>query len=244
MDKHYRYEGDELELFRDAVNWKRYFARRISAFIGSTVLEVGAGLGATSILLDNGTATSWTMLEPDERMYRQLQSPDHQLPKNRIVKHGTIADANQYYDTILYIDVLEHIKDDKEEMEAAAARLNPGGYLVVLSPAFNFLYSEFDKAIGHHRRYTKKDLLNLRPPDTTPVFSKYLDSAGFFASTMNKVILHQSYPTKKQVAFWDRMLIPLSRITDPLFLYSFGKTILVAWQKAANSNDQKIQTGQ
>jgi ubiquinone/menaquinone biosynthesis C-methylase UbiE len=243
MDKHYQYEGNELELFREAVNWKQYFARKIKPYIGSTVLEVGAGIGATTSILNDGTATSWTMLEPDERMFHQLQSKSHHLPKNVILNHGTITDASQQYDTILYIDVLEHIKNDRQELEAAAASLNPGGFLVVLSPAFNFLYSEFDKAIGHHRRYTKRELVKLRPSNTALVYSKYLDTAGFLASAMNKIILHQAYPTKKQVKFWDKMLIPLSRITDPLFLYSFGKTILVAWQKAANSNDQGIQTG-
>lgn len=69
------------------------------------------------------------------------------------------------FDTILYIDVLEHIADDRAELVEAARRLNPGGYLVVLSPAHQWLFTAFDAAIGHVRRYTAKSLRGFRLPD-------------------------------------------------------------------------------
>lgn len=59
----------------------------------------------------------------------------------------------------------------------------------------------------------------------------YLDSVGFFASLMNKLLLRQSYPAKRQVQVWDQLMIPVSRITDRIFFYSFGKSILAVWKK-------------
>jgi len=58
-----------------------------------------------------------------------------------------------------------------------------------------------------------------------------MDSMGFFASLVNKLLLKQSYPTHKQVQWWDKRLIPVSKITDRIFFYSFGKSILAVWKK-------------
>ena len=78
------------------------------------------------------------------------------LPKHCQAITGTLAslDPEVKADTILYIDVMEHIAGDRQEMADAAARLRPGGHLIVLSPAHQWLFSPFDEAIGHYRRYT------------------------------------------------------------------------------------------
>lgn len=231
MESSYRYPGQELELFREAHRWKKYFAAKIKPFIGKNVLEAGAGLGTTTSYLNDGRAQRWTMLEPDEQMFEQLQHSRSSFQNNVVILKGTVSEVPGQYDTILYIDVLEHIEQDREEMSQAAGRLQKGGHLVVLSPAFNFLYSEFDKAIGHFKRYRKNDLQQLAPAELKLICCRYLDSLGFAASAMNKWVLHQSYPTKKQIHLWDRNMIPISRLIDPLFFYSFGKTILAVWQK-------------
>ena len=58
------------------------------------------------------------------------------------------------FETILYISVLEHIKDDKDEIDTALSKLKKGGYLIICVPAHNYMYSKFDKEIGHYRRYS------------------------------------------------------------------------------------------
>ena len=61
------------------------------------------------------------------------------------------------YDTIIYLDVLEHIEHDQKEFLNAFSNLNDGGHLIVSVPAYNFLYSKFDKDFGHYKRYNKAD---------------------------------------------------------------------------------------
>jgi hypothetical protein len=226
-----QYPGQELVLFKDAVVWKKYLAKKIRPYLHGSVLEVGAGLGSTTKILNDGSASAWIMLEPDNRMFRFLNEKKNSLPLNTSIINGTIADVTIKTDTILYIDVLEHIETDQSELSAAAAHLNYQGHLIALSPAFNFLYSEFDKAIGHFRRYTKKEIKKIGPASLELVASHYLDTAGFFASMANRILLHRPYPSGKQVQFWDKCLVPVSRITDRLFLYSFGKSILTIWKK-------------
>lgn len=232
MEENYHYPGDELAFFAQAANWKNYITEKIAPYINGDVLEVGAGIGATTKTLNKGRARSWTMLEPDEQMASALRQNIEQFPSNSVCTQGTIYDVQgRTFDTILYIDVLEHIENDQKELSEAARLLNDGGKLIVFSPAFQFLYSPFDKAIGHYQRYEKASLKKIVPENMQQLSLTYMDTAGFFASAMNKIFLRQSYPTLKQVLFWDRYLVPVSKISDIIFLHSFGKSILGVWQK-------------
>lgn len=233
MSDVFKYPGGELELFQHAVRWKKYFSRIITPYLKGAVLEAGAGIGATTLLLNNGTLPSWVLLEPDEEMSHALKNKCaiHVLPANCTVVKGTTADVSTLFDTILYIDVLEHIADDKAELLKAAELLNPGGHIVVLSPAFPSLFSPFDKAIGHYRRYTKTMMRQSAPSALTCVSNRYYDSVGYFAALMNKLFLRQQYPTIKQVLFWDKWMVPLSTVTDKICLHAFGKSIITIWKK-------------
>ena len=235
MKDRYTYPGEELAFFEKAIHWKSYFASHIKPFTGKNVLEVGSGIGATTSLLNDGSATKWNLLEPDETMCAVLKEKISKQPQfsNCTIYNNTIFELNadQKFDTIIYIDVLEHIENDKEEMARAATLLENGGHLIILSPAYNFLFSPFDKAIGHYRRYTNASLKKAMPEELQQVKMNYLDSVGFFASLANKIMLKQSYPSEKQIRLWDRWMIPVSKWTDKIFLHSFGKSILGVWRK-------------
>jgi SAM-dependent methyltransferase len=229
----YRYEGSELELFSKAVNWKKYLATQLMPYIKGSVLEVGAGIGNTTPFLYNEQVEQWTCLEPDEKLFEQLIILQKGNAVNCIAKKGTLSSLNpdEKFDTIIYIDVLEHIENDRNEVSKAEQHAKAGGHIIVLSPAFSFLYSPFDKAIGHYRRYQRNDLKRLPFSSAELCKLKYLDSFGFLASLANRFFLKQAYPTPKQIAFWDHWLIPFSKIADKVFFYSFGKSILGVWRK-------------
>lgn len=233
MPEEYKYPGEELALFQYAKRWKNYFSKQIKPHIKGKVLEVGAGTGNNTIALNDGTPSLWLMLEPDTKMAEALKKDlqEKKYPANTISRKGTIDDIDQFFDTIIYIDVLEHIEAEAAEIIKAAALLNKGGRIVALSPAFQSLYSPFDKAIGHYRRYTKKMLKEITPPGLRMISCRYYDSTGYFASLMNKVMLKQKMPTIKQILFWDRVLILCSKVTDKLFFHSFGKSIIAVWEK-------------
>ena len=136
------------------------------------------------------------------------------------------------FDTILYIDVLEHIEDDRGEMSRAAELLAPRGTLIVLSPAFPLLFSEFDRSVGHYRRYTRASLAAVMPASLRQVRLRYIDSVGFMASLANRALLRQELPSRRQIALWDRVMIPVSRVLDPLLVHSFGRSILAVYERA------------
>jgi hypothetical protein len=129
----------------------------------------------------------------------------------------------------LYVDVLEHIEKDDQELLKAFALLKKNGKLIVLSPAHQSLYSPFDKKIGHFRRYNKEMLIKISPPNLVLKKMFYLDSLGLFLSLGNRLLLKAEDPTTRQITFWDKLIVPFSRITDRLSFFSFGKTIVAVW---------------
>jgi hypothetical protein len=132
---------------------------------------------------------------------------------------------------VLYMDVLEHIERDADELRSAVSHLRQAGHLLVLSPAHGFLMSAFDRAIGHQRRYDRASLRTLRAPGTTLVRMRYLDSVGIVASLANRLALRQAAPSALQLRTWDRLMVPVSRVTDRLLGYRLGKSILAVWRK-------------
>jgi SAM-dependent methyltransferase len=227
------YPGGELEIFAGAANWKRYWAGHVLPYLGGRVLEVGAGIGANITALD-GACDEWICLEPDRNLARRIAERIAREGRHRWrVLVGTIADVSKFtrFDAILYIDVLEHIEDDRGELAAAARHLEEGGHLVVLSPACPWLFSPFDAAIGHHRRYTSACLEALAPEGVRLVALKRLDSVGMLASAANRYIFRTAAPRSGQVMFWDQAIVPLSRILDPLFAYRLGKSVLAVWRR-------------
>ena len=246
MSEQFEYVGSELEVFAGAVHWKRYFGAQLRSFIQGDVLEVGAGLGGTTKVLCHEAIDSWTCLEPDAQLVEQLRTEiahDSPLGARPIqVTTGTLADvpAGALFDTILYIDVLEHIENDRAEMLAAAQHLSPRGHLIVLSPAHNWLFSPFDQAIGHFRRYTRASLRDAAPQQLELVRLRYLDSVGLLASLANRTVLRSGHPTKSQIRFWDTCMVPLSRFVDPLFGYRVGKSVIGVWRFAKSpAGDQR-----
>jgi SAM-dependent methyltransferase len=236
-----QYIGSELELFSAAVNWKRYFSRLLAPFVGGRVLEVGAGTGSNLTYLYSDAVREWTSLEPDRDLAARIAARIAErvgagnLPGSCQVVCGTTGDLDGHsrFDTILYIDVLEHIADDGAELRRAAGLLAPGGNLIVLSPAHRFLFSPFDAAIGHHRRYSAAQLVGLTPPGCRIRARMMLDSAGLLASLGNRLLLRAKMPTPRQIAFWDRVLVPISRLLDPLTGWTLGKSVVAVWAPEA-----------
>jgi hypothetical protein len=218
--------GSELALFEKASNWKAYWRSVLAPFVHGAVLEAGAGIGANTRLLRELPHSRWTALEPDAALSAQIEGADEVLG-------GTLDQllAERRFDTILYIDVLEHIEDDRAELRHAAAHLNDGGHVIVLSPAHSFLFTPFDSAIGHFRRYTRESLRQAAPTELILRKLVYLDSAGMLASLGNRLLLRRSMPTENQILTWDRLLVPLSRALDPIFAGRVGKSVLGVWSR-------------
>lgn len=231
------YQGRELDLFEQAAHWKRYVARHLSPYVRGNVLEVGAGIGATTEALLDGSQTSWTCLEPDEELAERLRArfpgPYRGVPVSVLRGTTEVLPDDVAFDCVLYVDVLEHLDDDTVELRRAATRLAPGGAIVAVSPACPWLYSPFDRHVGHRRRYSGAALLAATPGELRLERVWHLDAAGLLASLANRMWLSQALPSPRQILIWDRWLVPISRALDPVLGYTAGRSIASIWRRAA-----------
>ena len=229
------YIGGELDLFALATNWKRYIKKEVSNYTTGDVLEVGAGIGAITVALHDGTARRWICLEPDQALARRLKarlvSWMSGSTTNVVVGSLRTFCDNPSFDCILYIDVLEHIEDDRAQIDDAARLVRLGGHIVILAPAHQWLFSEFDRSIGHVRRYNKALLRALMPAGWFEEKLVYMDSVGVLLSLGNVLGLRQSMPTRSQIILWDRVCVSVSRLVDRLFRGTAGKSVLAVWRK-------------
>lgn len=229
----FAYVGSELDVFAGAKNWRAYWSSLVRPHLGTNVLEIGAGIGSVTEAL-RSPDMHWTAVEPDPGLACRIASDDPARSAAHLtVITGSIADVpeDSTFDSILYIDVLEHIEDDAVEVNRAWAHLAKGGRLVILSPAHQWLFTPFDAAIGHYRRYSLKGLDRLRPTAARVIVRGYLDAAGVLASSANRVLLRSAHPTRAQIDLWDKRLVPTSRLLDRLLGHRIGKSVLAIWQK-------------
>ena len=229
--------GQGLDLFSHASRWKAYWSSLIRPLVKGDVLDVGAGQGNNLPILLNPDCTTWTALEPDARLLDKFAglgacAEDVRLRKIAGSTETLLATpVPALFDCILYIDVLEHIDDDLAEFQRAVKLLKPNGWLIVLSPAFQCLYSPFDAAIGHYRRYERAGMKRLRAPGVTLDKLICLDALGFLLSASNRMLLRQSMPRLSQIQLWDQWVVPISRVIDPLLGHLFGRSIVGFWRK-------------
>jgi SAM-dependent methyltransferase len=223
------YPVEATEKFDNAKFHRKYCMSFIKKFIKGDVLEVGAGCG--SFTRDYFTKDlKITLTETDNKNYEDLKV-SFKNKDNVNVSNSTIFNIEKTFDTILYLHVLEHIEEDRKELESAYKKLKKGGRLIIMVPKHQKLYSNFDKAIGHFRRYElnffEKNLVNL---DRVLLIS--LDSVGYMLYFLNKIFFkNETFPSKLKIFLWDKIFTPISLIIDFLTNYRYGKCIIAVYKR-------------
>ena len=227
MNDHYI--GAELEIFAAASNWKTYIAQKIGQFIHGRVLEVGAGIGANTRVLYSARVCEWTCLEPDPDLAGRIKGPrkrgDFPLMLSRRERHyrGTrkLPDRSIRSSTSMCSNTSPTIEQSSRVRLGCFRRR---GHVIVLGPAHQFLFSRSTQRSAIIGATIGRCCERLTPPDCVLEISMMLDSAGFFASMANRFLLSAPLPSKRQIAVWDKLLVPVSRVLDRMTGYRFGKS--------------------
>ena len=217
---------DELEdKFPNYNEWLRSLVAPVAT---GRVLEVGAGVGTfTTALLQ--TASQVVAVEPSARgvaALEQLAAEDSRVT----VIHGLSSDATPHglFDAAVLLNVLEHIEHDEAVLEELRALVRPGGHVAVFSPAFELLMSDFDRSIGHVRRYRRRDLsARFTHAGFEVTQARYVNTVGFFAWLI-VVRLINRHPTGLSLGrFYDRFVVPVTRWVESRIRPPFGQSVLV-----------------
>ena len=219
-----------LDIFDNARVWIKYVHILNKKYYKNDFLEIGAGIGSFTDQYRKKIKNIF-LTEIDKNNLDILKKK-YLNDSNITVVEGEINKINQKFNTICHFNVLEHIKEDKEEIINCLNKINKNGYLVILVPAHNRLYSNLDKDVGHYRRYDKSFFHNLNISNGKIIDLKYMDCMGYILYYMNKLIYkNEVYPSIFKIFIWDKIFTPLTIMLDFLTGYKFGKNILCVIQK-------------
>jgi hypothetical protein len=220
------YSGsDVLEFLQEAKNYNQSLIRLISRYFKSgTALDFGAGIGTFTQLLQNQNCRI-ECVELDDQQRLLLIKTGYQTFKS-------LDDIQGSYDFIYSLNVLEHIEDDSVVAAALVEKLSSKGVIFIFVPAFQLLYSGFDRRLGHYRRYQKQEVAKLFP-DLDIIELRYFDTMGFCAAWVYKLLANNREGRVSLTAIWifDRIVFPLNKVLDPLFSPWIGKNVLFVARK-------------
>lgn len=223
------YSGtDILEVMNEAENYNRYLRSLIDVHLspGIKVVDFGAGAGTFALpLLQEGV--DLVCVEPDAVLGARLRDAG----ANMVVGLHEIPDES--IDFIYTLNVLEHIADDLATVRALAAKLRSGGTLLIYVPAFQLLFSSFDRKIGHLRRYRRRGLASLVTAAGLRVTTlRYADSAGFLIALLYRLLRRADGNISiRAVQLYDRIIFPIGKVMDLILSQSIGKNVLLVSQK-------------
>ncbi len=230
---------EEIKGQRDnslTVNYNNWIFDSISPYVGSRVMDIGSGMGNfLGYLADKELVVVIDIADIFIEGLRKRYSAQKNINifKCDIQDEAVIQIADKYnVDTIICNNVLEHVQDDVRALSNMRKILKNDGNLVLVLPAFRFLYSKWDRSVGHYRRYNLGEIKEkLAGVGFAVQISFYLNFAGFFAWFLHGKILRSTpntgYQIEKQAVFFDRYLVKYLQKIEKVFHPPFGQSLIV-----------------
>lgn len=239
MSKKVVYIGKDLESMSFAVNYHKWIMDDFRPFLGMNIVEVGAGTGSFSELLLDEKPEKLSVVEPSEMFeYLEKNISAMETPAKVDFYQDIFANirndltAAENPDSIVYVNVLEHIEDDAAELKMIHETLAEHGRCFIFVPALMSLYGEFDRKIGHYRRYTKSELEEkCRTAGFKIVLSKYFDLVGIVPWYIKYKLLKSDSLGGGAVETYDKFAVPVTKLIESIFNPFVGKNILIVAEK-------------
>ena len=230
----FAYSGTELDALSEADNYYSAILRYFADHVGPRTIEVGAGIGTFATHLLQCTGLSHLVLvEPAENNIPTLRRRFAEDARVQVV-HGYLEDhlGTLSADSVVAVNVLEHVEDDLTFLRAAHAVLALRGALLLFVPAFGQLHGTLDEAFGHFRRYTKSALRSKLSQAGFRVESiRYFNGPGVIPWWITGRVLRRRTLGSRAVRFYDRWMTPWVSRLERWWEPPIGQSIIVIAQK-------------
>jgi len=211
----------------EAKHYRKYEYDMVAPHVGRSLLEIGSGLGDFSEQflprLDRLVVSDNDPYCVDELRKRYEGDPAVEVLELALPMKVQVSKP---VETVVMMNVLEHITDDAKALRCLAEATVPGGRIVIWVPGYMQLYGEFDRKVGHVTRYTPKTLraaienAGLQPEIVKPI--NFVGGVAWWLTVRKRGV---TYPDPRIVKLYDRTVVPVTRFTDKLHL-PFGQTVL------------------
>jgi glycosyltransferase involved in cell wall biosynthesis len=203
-----------------AKKYNRWTLQQVEPYLGDRVLEAGAGIGNLSSLLADSERL--VMVDYDEMYIKRLKQRFGRR-RNARVEWGDLCDPNSFYrwqaeklDTVVCMNVLEHLEPDRQVLTGFAQTLVPGGHCVIVVPAGRWLYNGTDEELGHCRRYTQAELKQkMEDAGLEVVFTRQFNRLGSLGWFFSGRVMRKRHLSPRQMIWFDRLL-PVAKLLDYL----------------------------
>jgi SAM-dependent methyltransferase len=229
---------DLLQMAR-AHNYRRWQFRLVAPYVRGQVLEVGGGIGNFTPDLSR-IADSVISLEPNAACHQELLEKTKPLPNVKIY-NVTAEQLDRYVpadyqaDTVVCMNVLEHLADDEAALQSFSQRLRIGGFMVLLIPAVPWAFGEIDRRLGHYRRYSKASARAvLGKCSLTPVRLSYFNFIGLWGWLWNTRVTKRQTQSDKQIYIFDNFIVPWQSRLESFLPVPLGQSLLAVARKDQN----------
>ncbi|MBV9098333.1 MAG: methyltransferase domain-containing protein [Frankiaceae bacterium] len=224
------FQSEVLEEMASAVNYRRWITGLAAPYLGDSPIEIGSGTGDYAELWADGVAT-FTATEGFPPLVRRLEERFERHP--RVVVRELVAPVTDHADhsAVVAINVLEHIPDDVAALQSFANLVAPGGAVVVFVPAYPLLMSDYDRVVGHQRRYRRKTLAAaMRAADLDVIEMRHVNVIGFFGWLLLMRLAHGRPKDGRALTLFDRYVVPLLRPIEAAVAPPFGQSLFAVGQ--------------
>jgi 2-polyprenyl-3-methyl-5-hydroxy-6-metoxy-1,4-benzoquinol methylase len=217
---------ESLETLSNAEEYYKWLYSGVKNFIRGRVLEIGAGIGNFAKWAKD-SATEYHVTDADSFLVEKLKK---EFPKAFLWNLYEPFPGTDQYDTVIILNVIEHLEKDLEALRILHERLVPGGHLIIMVPAMQFLYGSLDRSFGHYRRYHKKQmqLLFERVPFTM-IENRYVNVIGMFGWFLyGRILKKENLPEELCNRF--NLVLPLLKLERPI-AYFTGLSLMSVGRK-------------
>lgn len=219
-----------------ANNYNSWIVERAKPFISGNLLEVGTGQGNFKKIIQP-YVKKYFSTDIDVEVIERAKNRD---PKGNyfvadVSNKNDLMEFSNFFDTVIIINVLEHIEDDLKTINNLLSTIKKDGYLFIFVPAFNTLYNDLDKLAGHVKRYNKKDFFELNNKLNSEIVKiEYFNPVGGFGWFLNKFKRHNDLDSKEinnQMMYFDKYFLPISKVINVFTKKYFGQSLIVVFKK-------------
>ena len=231
--------SDDMRFLVRMAKARRYLEwihRLMQPYLGQRVLEVGPGIGLlTSRLLSNGRVGALEIdSNAEEVLLRRFGAiSNFQLIKGAVERDEWLdGETTGHYDTVVCVNVLEHIADDLAALKNMRKSLRSGGYLFLFVPALMAIYGTLDSAVGHERRYSLDEVNGkVRAAGFEIDEISYANLLGAPAWFWSSRITRRSMPNAAILNLFDHF-VPIWTWIESKIRVPFGMTVICVARKS------------